>query len=144
MSNAKAREIIARLGLEPHPEGGWFRETWRAGAAPGERAGATAIHFLLEEGQHSHWHKVDAAELWLWHAGHPLALDIAPEAAAPASRGVLGGDVLSGQSPQLLVPPHHWQAAQPLGGWTLVSCVVSPGFEFSGFELAPPDWRPGG
>ncbi|SLK05707.1 cupin domain-containing protein [Novosphingobium mathurense] len=141
-AGSAAGQIIARLGLEPHPEGGWYRETWRADAAPGTRACATAIHFLLEAGQRSHWHRVDAAELWLWHAGAPLTLEIATDQAGPVSRTVLGGDVLSGEAPQVLVPPGHWQAAAPIGGWTLVSCVVAPGFEFSGFELAPPDWSP--
>jgi predicted cupin superfamily sugar epimerase len=143
MRSETSAAIIDRLGLEPHPEGGWFRETWRADAAPGERASATAIHFLLEEGQRSHWHRVDAAELWLWHAGSALALSMAPGDAGPASASTLGPDVLAGQHPQVLVPAGHWQAAEPLGGWVLVSCVVSPGFEYSGFELAPEGWSPG-
>ena len=138
-----ATAIIAALGLQPHPEGGWYRQTWRAAAAPDQRPGATAIHFLLEEFQRSHWHKVDAAELWMWHAGSPVALAIAPDAGTPATRSVLGSDVLAGESPQVLVPTGHWQAAEPLGGWALVSCVVSPGFDFAGFELAPPGWEPG-
>jgi len=138
-----AREIIARLKLAPHPEGGWFRETWRADAASGERASATAIYFLLEAHQRSHWHRVDAAELWLWHAGHPIALSTSVDASAPVRRIVLGGDVIAGEAPQALIPAGHWQAAEPIGGWTLVSCIVSPGFEFAGFELAPPDWCPG-
>lgn len=138
-----ARAIIARLDLTPHPEGGWFRETWRAEAVSGERASATAIYFLLEAHQHSHWHRVDAAELWLWHAGHPIALSTSLEVSAPVRRIVLGGDVIAGEAPQALVPAGHWQAAEPIGGWALVSCIVSPGFEFAGFELAPPDWRPG-
>jgi predicted cupin superfamily sugar epimerase len=136
-----AQAIIARLGLQPHPEGGWYGETWRADAPEGERASATAIHFLLEADQRSHWHRVDAAELWFWHAGSPLALSIANGGGA-TKRIVLGGDVLFGQAPQALVPPGHWQAAEPLDGWTLVSCAVSPGFEFSRFELAPPGWEP--
>ena len=140
MSDEAAQAIIARLALQPHPEGGWYRETWRADALPGERASATAIHFLLEAHQRSHWHKVDAAELWFWHAGAPLALSISDGAAT--TRAVLGGDVLVGEAPQALVPPGHWQAAEPLDGWTLVSCVVSPAFEFSGFELAPEGWEP--
>jgi predicted cupin superfamily sugar epimerase len=136
-------DLIAALSLEPHPEGGWYRETWRAEAAPGERASATAIHFLLEEDQRSHWHRVDAAELWLWHAGHPLTLSMAQNDAGPASAITLGGDVLTGQAPQAIVPAGWWQAASPQGGWVLVSCVVSPGFAFSGFELAPEGWAPG-
>ena len=138
-----ARTIIDTLGLAPHPEGGWYRETWRTDATPGERAGATAILFLLEAGQRSHWHRVDAAELWLWHAGAPLLLATAPDDAGPASATRLGPDVLSGDMPQILVPAHHWQAAETIGGWALVSCVVTPGFEFAGFTLAAPGWAPG-
>ncbi len=139
---ASARDLIAALDLAPHPEGGWYRETWRAPSAPGERASATAIHFLLEAGQRSHWHTVDAAEIWLWHAGSPLALLTAPAEDGPVSRVTMGGDVLSGEAPQHVVAPGHWQAAESLGKWSLVSCVVSPGFDFAGFVLAPPDWTP--
>jgi uncharacterized protein len=138
-----AAPIIARLGLAPHPEGGWYVETWRADAGPGTRPTASAIHFLLEEGQISHWHKVDAAEIWLWHAGAPLTLGIADSQASPVIETVLGGDVLAGQQPQVLVPANAWQSAVPRGGWTLVSCIVSPAFEFAGFALAPPGWSPG-
>jgi predicted cupin superfamily sugar epimerase len=137
-----AAAIIDKLGLERHPEGGWYRETWRADAAPGERASATAIHFLLDAGDRSHWHRVDAAELWFWHAGAPLTLSIAPDEHGPVKDVTLGPDVLAGHAPQALVPPGHWQAAEPAGGWALVSCVVSPGFEFAGFELAPEGWSP--
>jgi predicted cupin superfamily sugar epimerase len=145
-----ARRLIKALDLSPHPEGGWYRETWRGEAMEGERATGTAILFLLEAHQHSHWHKVDADEHWFWHAGAPLALSIAPEGdAAGEVEGeavrtmLLGGDVLGGQSPQLRVPAYHWQAAAPVDGWTLVSCTVIPGFDFAGFTLAPPDWSPG-
>lgn len=141
--DATAKAIIERLGLSPHPEGGWYRETWRAEAKAGERASATAIHFLLEAHQRSHWHRVDAAELWLWHAGGPLALLTAADETGPVARRILGGDVLVGEAPQLLVPTGHWQAAEPVGGWALASCVVSPGFEFAGFELADAGWSPG-
>ncbi|WBO22468.1 cupin domain-containing protein [Sphingomonas abietis] len=137
-----ARAIIERLALAPHPEGGWYRETWRAAAPPGERAGATAILFLLEAGQRSHWHRVDAAELWLWHAGAPLRLLTAPDDAGPVERVALGGDVLAGELPQRLVPPHHWQSTETIGGWALVSCVVAPAFDFAGFTLAAPGWAP--
>lgn len=137
-----AAAIVEQLNLSPHPEGGWYRETWRADAQAGARPGATAIHFLLEAHQRSHWHRVDACEIWLWHAGSPITLSIAPDEAGPVSRQVLGGDVLAGQAPQLIVPTSHWQAAEPLGDWALVSCVVSPGFDFAGFELAAPDWAP--
>jgi predicted cupin superfamily sugar epimerase len=142
--DAAAAAIIARLALAPHPEGGWYRETWRAAAPEGGRASATAIHFLLEAGQRSHWHRVDAAEIWLWHAGHPLRLMTAPGDAGPVMEVRLGGDVLAGEAPQHIILAHHWQAAQADQGWALVSCIVSPGFEFAGFGLAPPDWQPGG
>lgn len=139
----EASAIIDKLGLAPHPEGGWFRETWRAPAAPGERAEGTAILFLLKQGERSHWHRVDAAELWLWHAGHPLDLLIANEKADDFGTIQLGGDVLAGYSAQGLVPANRWQAAEARHGWALVSCTVTPAFEFAGFELAPPGWRPG-
>jgi len=139
-----AEVLIERLGLAPHPEGGWFRETWRAPAAEGERAGGTAIHFLLEAGQRSHWHIVDAAEIWLWHAGDPLLLTLAADDAGPVREGA---DVLAGEQIQQVVAPGEWQAAGcvPGGsaGYTLVSCVVVPGFEFAGFRLAPERWAPG-
>lgn len=138
-----AQALIERLKLNPHPEGGWYRETWRAPAAAGDRASATAILFLLEAGGRSHWHRVDAAELWLWHAGAPLTLRIAADDAGPIEPVRLGGDVAAGETPQALVPAHHWQAAEADAGWALVSCVVSPGFEFSGFELADAGWAPG-
>lgn len=141
MSDAAA--IIERLGLAPHPEGGWYRETWRAPSADGERASATAIWFLLEEGQRSHWHRVDAAEIWLWHAGHPLLLSTASGDAGAASAIRLGGDVLAGEVPQHVIAPGDWQAAEADAGWALVSCIVSPGFEFAGFTLAEPGWSPG-
>ena len=138
------RALIAALGLAPHPEGGWYRETWRAPAAGGGRSPATAILFLLESGQRSHWHRVDADELWLWHAGAALALATAPgDNAAPASIR-LGAGVGGGESPQHRVPAGHWQAAHADRGWALVSCVVVPGFTFEGFALAAPGWAPGG
>ena len=142
-----AKDIIEKLELEPHPEGGWFRETWRARADKGERAIATAIHFLLEKGQRSHWHTVDAAEIWLYHAGDPLRLSLAADETGPAASVLLGPDLLAGQLVQHVIEPGVWQAAEtaPAGaaGFTLVSCIVTPGFEFSGFTLAPPDWTPG-
>jgi predicted cupin superfamily sugar epimerase len=137
-----ARSIIHRLGLAPHPEGGWYRQTWRAEGAVGERPPGTLIYFLLEEGQRSHWHRVDAAETWLWHAGAALALSIAPDEGGPTATIRLGGDLLAGEAPQGLVPTGHWQAAHADRGWALVSCVVVPGFQFAGFELAPQGWAP--
>lgn len=138
-----ARAVIERLGLRPHPEGGWYRETWRAEAPAGQRASGTAIWFLLEAGQASHWHRVDATEIWLWHAGAPLRLRTAPSDAGPVRDVRLGGDVLAGAVPQHVIAPGHWQAALADEGWALVSCVVSPGFDFAGFTLAPPGWQPG-
>lgn len=136
-----AREIIAALALQPHPEGGWYRETWRAPHEKGARAAGTAIYYLLEGDQFSHWHRVDAAEIWLWHAGAPLALTTSPDGHDAEAR-ILGPELAQGQHPQIVIPAHSWQTAASLGRYTLVSCVVAPGFEFSGFEMAPPDWRP--
>ena len=136
-----AKRLIDTLGLAPHPEGGWYRETWRAAAAEGARAAGTAIYFLLEAHQRSHWHRVDADEHWFWHAGAPLRLAIAPEQ-GPAENLLLGADISAGEQPQGRVPAGWWQAAEPLGGWTLVSCTVIPGFEFAGFTLAPDGWSP--
>lgn len=138
-----AAAIIERLSLEPHPEGGWYRETWRDIAGVDGRARGTAIHFLLEAGQRSHWHRVDAAELWLWHAGSAILLERAAEEAGPVVADRLGGDVLVGDAPQLLVPAGHWQAARADRGWALMSCIVVPGFDFAGFALAPSGWSPG-
>lgn len=128
--------IIDALGLAAHPEGGHYAETWRGEPGPGGRPVGTAIHFLLAAGERSHWHRVDAAEVWLWHAGAPLELRI------ESARVTLGPEVLGGQRPQAVVPAGAWQAAASLGAWTLVSCVVAPGFEFAGFELAPPGFDP--
>lgn len=129
----EAEQIIARLDLSPHPEGGWYRQTWVGPEVQGRPSG-TAILFLLQDGQHSHWHRVDADEIWLWHAGAPLTLRMG-EATATAT--LLGPDVLAGQQVQAVVPAGHWQAASTTGAYSLVSCTVSPGFQFSGFELAP-------
>jgi predicted cupin superfamily sugar epimerase len=131
-----ADDLIATLALQPHPEGGWYRQTWE-GPPMGGRASGTAILFLLKAGERSHWHRVDADEIWLWHAGAPLVLSMGR---AAAQDHVLGPAVLDGQAVQLVVPAGHWQAARSTGDWTLVSCTVSPGFRFQGFELAPPGW----
>ncbi len=139
----EARTLIERLALAPHPEGGWYRETWRSQSLDdGGRSPGTAILFLLEQGQRSHWHRVDADELWLWHAGSPLDLMIADAADANPETIVLGGNVLAGYQPQARVPATRWQAADAHRGWALVSCIVVPGFDFAGFELAAPDWSP--
>jgi predicted cupin superfamily sugar epimerase len=134
----EAKDVIARLDLAPHREGGWFRETWRAPSpVPGERGLGTAILFLLEAGQRSHWHRVDATELWLFQAGSALTL-FTPEGSTR-----LGPDIGAGDAPQAGIAPGQWQAAEAGAGWALVACVVVPAFEFSGFELAPPGWEPG-
>ncbi|WP_029353630.1 cupin domain-containing protein [Bosea sp. 117] len=139
-----AAEVIARLGLTPHPEGGHFRETFRDPHRTSDgRAASTAIYFLLAAGERSHWHRVDAAEVWHWHAGAPLALLLAPGDRGPVERRVLGPDFDSGAAPQIAVPRGWWQSAESLGDWTLVGCTVAPGFEFAGFELAAPGWSPG-
>lgn len=136
----QARALIEKLALAPHPEGGWFRETWRDPARP--RARGTAILFLLEADQRSHWHRVDADELWLWHAGAALWLGEARAGGEAVAEVTLGPDVLGGQTPQHRIAAGHWQAAEARSGWALVSCVVVPGFEFAGFELAAPGWQP--
>ena len=137
-----ASDLIQTLALRPHPEGGWSAETWRDPAPEGRRAAVTAIYFLLERGQRSRWHRVDATEIWLWHAGAPLSLSIAPDGRPPATT-TLGPALATGERPQAVVPKHAWQSAESRGEWTLVSCVVAPGFEFAGFEMAPEGWEPG-
>jgi predicted cupin superfamily sugar epimerase len=137
--------LAAALGLAPHPEGGWYRETWRSGVSsipdgyPGARASATAIYFVLGPGEESSWHRVRSAELWLWHAGGPLVLRLGGDGERPGDRPVelsLGPDVAAGECPQAVVPPGTWQSARPMGdAEVLVSCVVSPGFDFADFEL---------
>jgi predicted cupin superfamily sugar epimerase len=133
--------VIATLGLARHPEGGWYRETWRDAPADGSRGAGTAILFLLKAGEASHWHRVDATEIWHWHGGAPLALTLSPDGHGTETMR-LGPDLAAQQLPQRIVPAHWWQAATSLGRWTLAGCTVSPGFTFAGFELAPPGWRP--
>ena len=136
-------ELIRLLDLKPHPEGGHFRETFRdPRQVDGARAASTVAYFLLARGERSHWHKVDAVEAWLYHAGAPLKLEIAADAKGPLECVTLGADLTAGERPQAIVPAHAWQAAQSLGEWTLLSCTVAPGFDFKGFELAPKDWVP--
>jgi predicted cupin superfamily sugar epimerase len=132
-----ADEIIAHLALAPHPEGGHYRQTWVA-EADGARPAGTCIYFLLKRGERSHWHRVDSAEIWHFYAGAPLILSMAATDAGPATDHRLGPDLAGGESPQIVVPTGHWQAARSTGDWTLVGCTVSPGFRFEGFELAPP------
>jgi predicted cupin superfamily sugar epimerase len=148
-----ADAVIRLLDLKPHPEGGHFRETFRdapifyppplagEGREGAGRAASTAIYFLLSRGERSHWHRVDAAEVWHWYAGAPLALEISQEHAR-IERITLGGNLAAGERPQAVVPPHAWQSAETLGDWTLVGCTVAPGFDFSGFDLAPENWSP--
>ncbi|WP_425098511.1 cupin domain-containing protein [Tropicibacter sp. S64] len=132
----QADEIIRLLDLQPHPEGGHYRQTWIA-PDKGRRPAGTCIYFLLKAGERSHWHRVDAAEIWHFYAGAPLILSLSETAQGPRTDLPLGPDLLSGQRPQIIVPPHHWQAARSTGDWTLVGCTVSPAFRFEGFELAP-------
>jgi len=130
------------LALAPHPEGGHYRETWRENVVEGDRGAGSAIYYLLGAGERSHWHRVDAAEIWHYYGGAALALSIS------ADNGMteefrLGTDLASGERPQAIVAKGAWQSAVSLGDWTLVGCTVSPAFEFAGFEMAPPDWSPG-
>jgi predicted cupin superfamily sugar epimerase len=136
----EAEAIIRALGLRPHPEGGHYAETYRHAPPDGGRGAMTAIYFLLSAGERSHWHRVDADEMWHWYAGAPLRLSIADAAGVAHHR--LGCNLAAGVRPQLLVPAGAWQAAESLGDWTLVGCTVAPAFEFAGFELAPPGWSP--
>ncbi|MCK0198421.1 cupin domain-containing protein [Ancylobacter sp. 6x-1] len=146
LNGLSAAEIVTRLALEPHPEGGHFRETFRdPHRLVDGRAASTAIFFLLAAGERSHWHRVlDAVEVWHWYAGAPLRLSLAGSDQGPITDHWVGPDILNGALPQLVVPRGAWQAAESLGDWTLVGCTVAPGFEFAGFELAAPGWSPGG
>ena len=137
-----AADIIRLLDLKPHPEGGHFRQTFRDARTVAGRAASTAIYFLLARGERSHWHRVDAVEVWHYHAGSPLVLEIAQDDYGPIER-VLGPELVAGERPQVVVPVHAWQAAASLGDWTLIGCTVAPGFEYAGFELAPKGWAPG-
>jgi len=139
---SEAHAIIERLGMQPHPEGGYFVETWRDKSSGGGRGAGTSILFLLHAHEHSHWHRVDAAECWHWHAGAPLALRLSADGISEEAK-LLGLDFAAGQYPFAVVPKGVWQAAAPVGGWSLVGCTVSPAFDFAGFELAPPGWEPG-
>ena len=136
----EADQIIAKLGLQPHPEGGWYRQTWVGPdlhIGTNTRASGTAILFLLKAGERSHWHRVDADEIWIWNAGAPLMLSLGETVARDIR---MGPDVLGEDQAQAVVPAGHWQAARSLGAWSLVTCTVSPGFRFEGFDLADPDF----
>ena len=137
-----ADDMIVQLGLQPHPEGGYYRETWRGPEVAG-RACGTSIFFLLKKGERSRWHRVDATEIWHFYAGSPLRLGIAPSDEITPTWHRLGPNLHAGETPQIAVPPHAWQAAESTGDFTLVGCTVSPGFEFSGFVMAKPGFEPG-
>jgi len=136
-----AAEIIARLALQPHPEGGHYRETFRDPRTDANgRPASTAIYFVLARGERSHWHRIDAVETWHYYAGHALVLQIAGDADQCTIR--LGADLAAGELPQAIVPAQAWQSAESTGDWTLVGCTVAPGFDFAKFELAPKGWSP--
>ncbi|MBK5919986.1 cupin [Rhodothalassium salexigens] len=140
--------VIDALNMQPHPEGGWFAEHWRE-APPQEtetdpRGLGSAIYYLLERGQRSHWHRLDTTEIWHFYAGAPLRLGISPDDRTPPAWHRLGPDVVAGERPQIVVPAGRWQSAEALDGWVLVGCSLTPAFQFDGFELASPHWRPGG
>ena len=138
-----AAEVIRKLALKPHPEGGHFRETFRDPRSDTNgRAASTAIYFLLARGERSHWHRVDAVEIWHYHAGAPLVLEMAADENGPIRRMKLGPDITMGERPQGVVPPGYWQSALSLGAWTLVGCTVAPGFMFEKFEMAPDGFSP--
>jgi len=141
MPTLSAADVVAQLGLKPHPEGGHYRETFRDARTDGNgRSISTAIYFLLARGERSHWHRIDAVEIWHHHAGSALLLQIADDQGQRRVR--LGPDLAAGERPQAIVPAHAWQAAQSAGDWTLVGCTVAPGFDFATFELAPNGWMP--
>ena len=140
-TSADAAALIRALELSPHPEGGWYRESFRDARNATGRAHGTAIYFLLRAGEISRWHRIDAAEIWHFYRGAPLELGIVGEGLAPIYHR-LGPDVENGERPQLVVPPHAWQCARPLGAYALVGCTVAPGFEFDQFELAPVQFEP--
>lgn len=137
-----AQQVIEKLGLEAHPEGGWYKRTFCDENGVGDRPQATAIYFLLEADKASRWHKLDVTELWHFYAGAPLELSMSPDGKW-LEMLVLGPNILGGEMPQIVVPKGNWQSAQSTGDWTLVGCTLSPGFEFSGFEMAPEGWYPG-
>ena len=138
-----AADIVRLLDLAPHPEGGHFRETFRdVRRNESGRAASTAIYFLLARGERSHWHRIDAVEVWHFYAGAPLRLEIAADEAAELTVTTLGPDLARGERPQAIVPASAWQCAETTGDWTLVGCTVAPAFEFAKFETAPKGWEP--
>ncbi len=137
-----AREVIRLLDLEPHPEGGWYKQTFRDALTAAGRPASTAIYYLLQAEELSAWHRIDAVEIWHYHAGAPLSITLSAPDGQGATAHTLGPDLRAGCRPQVVVPTGWWQTAVSLGAWTLVSCTVAPGFHFEGWELAPADWRP--
>jgi len=138
---SSAEDIIRKLDLVPHPEGGFYRRTFEDSVTQDGRPASTAIYYLLAAGMKSHWHRIDAVEIWHYHAGAPIELSLSEDGGITETHR-LGPDVLAGEEPQVIVPTGWWQAARSLGAWTLVGCTVAPGFRFEGFELAGPDWAP--
>jgi predicted cupin superfamily sugar epimerase len=142
MAGPEVQRLITTLGLQAHPEGGWYAETYRDTPQDGGRGAVTQIYYLLAAGELSAWHRVtDATEIWHHYAGAPLVITLSPNG-HDAEAHTLGDDVRAGHKPQIVVPPNWWQTAESLGAWTLCGCTVAPAFEFAGFEMAPPDWRP--
>lgn len=141
MSKLSAKDVIFTLGMQRHPEGGWYARTFEDQIANEGRAQSTAIYYLLEAGETSQWHRVDAVEVWHWYSGAPLRLRLSEGVSVDEHQ--LGSDLAIGQRPQVVVPRRTWQSATSLGEWTLVGCTVSPGFQFAGFELAKAGWEPG-
>ena len=142
LAELAASEVARLFDLAPHAEGGWYRETFRDHEPDDGRGHSTAIYYLLAAGDRSHWHRVDAAEVWHYYAGAPLQLSRSADGGV-ATRHILGPDIRKGEAPQIVVPRRYWQSAVSLGAWSLVGCTVAPGFVFSGFEMAPPDFAPG-
>lgn len=141
MNKLAAKDVIYTLGMKRHPEGGWYAETFVDVEGESGRAQSTAIYYLLEAGDVSHWHRVDAVEVWHYYAGAAIELNLSE--GISVDRHVLGSDLVAGQRPQVVVPRDVWQSAKSLGDWTLVGCTVAPGFRFSGFEMAAENWAPG-
>ena len=133
-----ADQIIETLDLKPHPGGGWYRQTWAAENQG--RACGTCIYYLLKADERSHWHRIDATEIWHFYAGAPAVVSTAPTSDGPKRDTILGPVVANGETPQLIIAPNHWQATRSTGDYTLFGCTVSPGFQFDGFELAEPDF----
>ncbi len=142
MNTLSASEVISLLGLEPHIEGGFYRQTFADLPDATGRPISTLIYYMLTDNMAGAWHRVDAAEIWHWYAGAPMTLSISRDGRVVTSHR-LGSDLAAGQRPQGVVPPGAWQQAKVEGDWALVGCTVAPGFQFSRFEQAEPGWEPG-